>query len=300
VSSWSEAPARAYAACEALARSHYENFPVASRLLPAPMRPHVAAVYAFARIADDIADEGAAPPEERVAQLNAWQRRLHAAVAVERTEESPHDHEDLIIVALAHSIRLLDLPIALFDDLVSAFGQDIMTNRYASWAEVFDYCRRSANPVGRLVLRIAGHRDEMLDQSSDALCTALQLANFWQDFGRDWRSGRLYVPREVQAASGASERDLECAPAGPLPSAWSAALAQCVAVTREQFAAGRAVCDGVRGRLRYELRLTWLGGHRILERVDRARRELLTYRPSLAGGDVPVILWRALRWPAQA
>jgi len=300
VSLWPEPLARAYAACEALARSHYENFPVASQLLPAPMRPHVAAVYAFARVADDIADEGSAPAADRLAQLNAWQRRLHAAVTVEDAEGAAHEHEDLIVAALAHSIRSLDLPIALFDDLVSAFGQDTMTTRYASWTDVFDYCRRSANPVGRLVLRIAGHRDESLDRSSDALCTALQLANFWQDFGRDWRSGRLYVPRDVQAAAGASERDLVAAPAGPLPSAWTTALAQCVAVTREQFGAGRAVCDGVRGRLRYELRLAWLGGQRILERVDRSRRELLTYRPTLGGADVPVILWRALRWAAHA
>src|SRR5437868_380436 len=281
-----------------MARAHYENFPVASRLLPAAMRPHVAAVYAFARVADDIADEGSAPAAQRAAQLLAWQRRLHAAVAVERSDAPPHAHEDLIVVALAHSIRSLDLPIALFDDLVSAFGQDTMTTRYASWTDVFDYCRRSANPVGRLVLRIAGVRDAALERSSDALCTALQLANFWQDFGRDWRSGRLYVPRDVQAASGASERDLIDAPAGPLPPSWMSAIAQCVAITREQFAAGRSVCDGVRGRLRYELRLTWLGGQRILERVDRARRELLTYRPTLGGGDVPVILWRALRWSA--
>jgi squalene synthase HpnC len=293
---WPEPLARAYAACEALARSHYENFPVASRLLPAPMRPHVAAVYAFARAADDIADEGTAPAGDRLAQLDAWRRRLHAAVAVDAAEPAPHEHEDLILVALAHSIRSLELPLALFDDLVSAFGQDTMTSRYASWADVFDYCRRSANPVGRLVLRIAGYRDDRLDRSSDALCTALQLANFWQDFGRDWRSGRLYVPRDVQASAGASERELVDAPAGPLTPPWASALGQCVAVTREQFAGGRAVCDGVGGRLRYELRLTWLGGQRILERVDHARRELLTYRPTLGGGDVPLLLWRALRW----
>jgi squalene synthase HpnC len=279
-----------------MARAHYENFPVASRLLPAPMRPHVAAVYAFARVADDIADEGTAPAEDRRARLNAWQRRLHAAVAVDASEATPHEHEDLILVALAHSIRSLDLPIALLDDLVSAFGQDTMTSRYTSWADVFDYCRRSANPVGRLVLRIAGYRDDRLDRSSDALCTALQLANFWQDFGRDWRSGRLYVPRDVQASAGASERELADAPAGPLTPPWASALEQCVGVTQEQFAAGRAVCDGVRGRLRYELRLTWLGGQRILERVERARRELLTYRPTLGGGDVPLLVWRALRW----
>src|SRR5258707_15470816 len=191
------------------------------------MRPQVAAVYAFARVADDIADEGAAPAEDRLAQLDAWRRRLHAAVAVDATEPVPHEHEDLILVALAHSIRSFELPLVLFDDLVSAFGQDTMTSRYASWADVFDYCRRSANPVGRLVLRIAGYRDAGLDRSSDALCTALQLANFWQDFGRDWRSGRLYVPRDVQASSGASESDLVAAPAGPLSAAWHPALAHC-------------------------------------------------------------------------
>jgi hydroxysqualene synthase len=300
VPAWPEPLARAYAACAALARAHYENFPVASRLLPPPMRPHVAAVYAFARVADDIADEGTAPGEERLMLLKAWQRRLHAAVAVEAAGAPPHEHEDLILVALAHSIRSLDLPIALFDDLVSAFGQDTMTSRYASWAEVFDYCRRSANPVGRLVLRIGGYRDPALDQSSDALCTALQLANFWQDFGRDWRSGRLYVPGDVQRSAGATEQELTDAPAGPLPATWMSALAQCVAITKGQFDAGRAVCDGVRGRLRVDLRLTWLGGHRILERVAAARRELLTYRPTLGGSDLPVLLWQAVRWPRQA
>jgi len=286
---------RAYAACEAMARAHYENFPVASRLLPRPMRPHVAAVYAYARVADDLADEGAAPPAERLAQLNAWQRRLHAAVAVERSDTAPHEHEDLIVVALAHSIRLLDLPIALFDDLLSAFAQDTMTTRYASWDDVLDYCRRSANPVGRLVLRIAGYRDATLDQSSDALCTALQLTNFWQDFGRDWRAGRLYVPREVVAACGADEAELN---GSALTAPWRAALGRCIAETARQFRAGRAVCDGVRGRLRYELRFTWLGGARTLERVERTGSALLTNRPTLGARDVPVLLWRAARWPA--
>jgi squalene synthase HpnC len=297
VSHWPEPLARAYAACEALARAHYENFPVASRLLPPAMRPHVAAVYAYARVADDLADEGSAPPAERVAQLDAWQRRLHAAVAVERSEAAPHAHEDLIVVALAHSIRLLDLPITLFDDLVSAFGQDTMTTRYDSWAAVFDYCRRSANPVGRLVLRIAGHRDEALDRSSDALCTALQLTNFWQDFSRDWTIGRLYVPRDVTAACRAREMDL----AGPLLNdSWMAAMRQCIDQTRAQFDAGRDVCDGVTGRLRYELRFTWLGGMRILEQVERTGAALLSQRPAIGTRDVPLLLWRAARWPSRA
>src|SRR5262249_58175771 len=131
------------------------------------MRPHVAAVYAFARVADDIADEGSAPAADRLAQLNAWQRRLHAAVAVEGVECAPHAHEDLIVAALAHSIRSLELPIALFDDLVSAFGQDTMTTRYGSWTDVFDYCRRSANPVGPLGLRIPPLSPPPLPPSSD-------------------------------------------------------------------------------------------------------------------------------------
>jgi len=287
--------ARAYAACEAMARAHYENFPVASRLLPRAMRPHVAAVYAYARVADDIADEGSAPAAERQVQLAAWQRRLHAAVAVERAADAPHEHEDLIVIALAHSIRWLDLPIALFDDLLSAFAQDTMTTRYASWSEVLDYCRRSANPVGRLVLRIAGYRDDALDRSSDALCTALQLTNFWQDLGRDWRAGRLYVPREVVSACGADEQELN---GDRLTAPWRAALARCISETARHFRAGRAVCDGVRGRLRYELRLTWLGGCRTLERVEGAGAALLADRPTLGARDLPVILWRAARWPA--
>ncbi|MGE3706564.1 MAG: squalene synthase HpnC, partial [Vicinamibacterales bacterium] len=277
MSSWPEPLARAYAACESLAQSHYENFPVASRLLPARMRPHVAAVYAFARIADDFADEGDAPAAERQARLRAWQARLHRAASSpaadpDRTApgsgEPEQDEHDLLFLAIGHTIRSCRLPVALFDDLLSAFGQDTMTTRYDSWSEVLDYCRRSANPVGRLVLRIAGAASDELDRSSDALCTALQLTNFWQDFGRDWRAGRLYVPRAVLAAEGAREDELG---PGRLPDAWAHAIAACVEYTRRLFHDGRLVCDGVTGRLRFELRLTWLGASRILDRVEAGR-----------------------------
>jgi len=293
VSLWPEPLARAYEACEALARSHYENFPVASRLLPPAMRPHVAAVYAFARVADDIADEGAAPAADRLARLRAWQDRLHGAANGSGGASAPGDREGLIVAALGHSIRTLDLPVSLFDDLLSAFGQDTMTPRYDSWSDVLDYCRRSANPIGRLVLRIAGYRDESLDRSSDAFCTALQLTNFWQDFGRDWRAGRLYVPREIWASCGAVEADLD---GGRMTPAWMRAMARCIELTRPLFAGGRAVCDGVRGRLRLELRFTWLGGTRILERVERDESRLLDRRPTLGAADVPALVWRAARW----
>jgi squalene synthase HpnC len=283
----------AYAACEQLAKSHYENFPVASRLLPAAMREHVAALYAFARIADDIADEGEVAAEERQAQLRAWQERLHAAAQGQDVKPGTGNRDDLILTAIGHSIRSLDLPLSLFDDLVSAFRQDTMTTRYASWCDVLDYCRRSANPVGRLVLRIAGYRDGSLDRSADALCTALQLTNFWQDFGRDWRVGRLYVPREVQDACGAHEAELV---GGRMSSTWARAIESCVDFTRRLFEEGRAVCDGVRGRLRLELRLTWLGGVRILERTEQGRFDLFERRPALRMTDVALLVSRALCW----
>jgi len=286
---------RAYAACEKLARSHYENFPVASWLLPARMRPHVAAVYAFARVADDIADEGTLSAEERRRQLRGWQRRVHDAIGHASVTAAGETRDDLIVLALAHSIRSLDLPVSLFDDLLSAFGQDTTTTRYASWRDVLDYCRRSADPVGRLMLRIAGTRDPDLDRSSDALCTALQLTNFWQDFGRDWRAGRLYLPREVQDQCGAREDDLA---AGRMTPAWERALEMATAFTRERFEEGRLVCQKVGGRLGLELRLTWLGGTRVLERIDERRADLLQYRPTIGPADVPPIVWRAARWSA--
>ena len=287
--------AHAYAACEALARSHYENFPVASILLPKAMRPHIAAVYAFARRADDIADEGNAAPADRRAALEMWLRQLHHAVESSAIEGSTHD--ELMLAATANSIRTLGLPLQLFDDLVSAFAQDTETTRYDSWAEVLDYCRRSANPVGRLVLRIGGYRDDGLERSSDALCTALQLTNFWQDFGHDWQLGRVYVPRDVQRAEGAHEAQLA---QGVVTDGWARAIERCVAFTRQRYVEGRAVCDGVGGRLRAELRLTWLGGSRILDRVERGRFALMQRRPTLGVVDLPMLLLRAATWTRPA
>ncbi len=284
----------AYAACERLASAHYENFPVASWLLPASMRPHIAAVYAFARKADDMADEGVEASGIRREHLRAWQRRLHAAAEREATSPEPGSGEDdLLFVALGHTIRTHSLPVSLFDDLLSAFGQDTMRGRYDSWDEVFDYCRRSANPVGRLVLRIAGHVDPALDRSSDSLCTALQLTNFWQDFGRDWKAGRLYVPRAVQDSCGADVRELD---GEHMSAAWTRAIHACAEVTRREFDRGRTVCDGVKGRLGLELRLTWHGGRRVLEMVEQSADRLLHCRPKLAAREVPRLLWRTARW----
>jgi len=278
----------AYAECARLARTHYENFPVSSWLVPGAMRPHIAALYAFARTADDLADEGRRSAEERMRLLDDWQRRLHACVTVEEC-----DPDDRLFLALGATIRTCRLPVSLFDDLLSAFRQDITTPRYPTWDALLDYCRRSANPVGRLVLRIAGYDDSALDRSSDALCTALQLTNFWQDLDLDWQKGRLYVPLADVEASGARLQDLD---ERRLTPSWGRALSGVAGRTRQLFGAGRHVCDGVRGRLRHELRVTWLGGQRVLDRLERAEFDVFVLRPTLGLSDVPPLLWQALVW----
>ena len=293
----------AYEACQRLARAHYENFPVASWLLPAAMRPHVAALYAFARTADDFADEGIRTAEERLRLLDDWQKRLHLCaterpVAADRIEarDGRLESTDALFLALGATIRARNLPVSLFDDLLDAFRQDITTHRYATWNDLLGYCRRSANPVGRLVLRIAGYDNGDLDRASDALCTALQLTNFWQDLDRDWQKGRLYVPLDDVAACHAHIGDLDSRRLTP---AWQRALSQAADRTRELFASGRYVCDIVTGRLRHELRLTWLGGVRILDRLDRTGYDVFADRPALGLADVPYLASRALLWSSR-
>jgi hydroxysqualene synthase len=282
--------AAAYAYCLQLAREHYENFPVASRLLPSAMRPHVAAVYAFARKADDFADEPGLQPDERLARLDDWHARLTRAVT---TGPAGRSGDDLIFAAVGESIRTLDLPVSLFEDLLSAFRQDVTTKRYETWPDVLDYCRRSANPVGRLVLRIAGYRGIELDRQSDAICTALQLTNFWQDLERDWRIGRIYAPRVDRERFGARETDLE---ARRLTSEWRQLMSELVTRTRALFDEGRPLMDALRGRLKWELRLTWLGGVRILDRLEVVGYDVFRSRPTLRSGDVPALAWQAARW----
>ena len=283
---------RAYAHCAQIARGHYENFPVASILLPKSIRPSIAAIYSFARRADDFADEPGYPDAERLRLLADWRRRLHACLDA---ATAPLTADDLTFVALADTIRAHRLPLSLFDDLLSAFAQDVTVKRYRTWDEVLDYCSRSANPVGRLVLRVAGYDDRALDRASDAVCTALQLTNFWQDLARDWASGRLYVPLADRDAAGASDADLDARRMSP---EWRRALCTVGARTRDLFGAGRSVCDGVSGRLKFELRLTWLGGTRILEDLERTGYDVFHHRPSLSAADAGPLLWRALIWKA--
>lgn len=282
--------ADAYAACLAMARAHYENFPVASWLVPPRMRPHIAAVYAFARVADDYADEGLHPIATREHLIEAWRRRLHAAAEGRPVPDGPHPE---VFVALGETMRACALPVDLFDDLLDAFLQDTRVARYGTWDDVLDYCRRSANPVGRLVLRIAGVVDPQADAESDAVCTALQLANFWQDLAIDWGRGRLYVPRDLAERHGAEIGAFDPAHLTP---AWREALRECRARTRALFVEGRGVTGRVEGRLRHELRLTWLGGMRILERLDRRSNAAGHERPSLGAADALVLAGRWVSW----
>jgi squalene synthase HpnC len=272
---------QAYATCLRIAHDHYENFPVASRLVPARLRPHVAAIYAFARTADDIADEPGRSTSERLALLHEWSSHL---------QTPPRDD---IFEALADTLARFDLPVELFEDLLSAFRQDVTMSRYHTWAQVLDYCRRSANPVGRLVLRLAGHRRDESDRWSDAVCTALQLTNFWQDLAIDWERGRLYLPEELWRGAGADPADLDRRLLTPQ---WASALREAAHVTRTLFDDGRPVCDVLPGRLRYELRATWLGGRSILDRLEACGFNVFDRRPTLSRADLLVIAWGALWW----
>jgi phytoene synthase len=292
-----------YAFCERIARTHYENFPVASRLLPSRMRPHVAAIYAFARLADDIADEGNAAVAVRNARLDEWVARLHGATSSMSAPGGPSAltpemaaQAPPIFQALANTVRVCELPTSLLEDLVSAFRQDVTVTRYASWEALFDYCRRSANPVGRLVLRIGGWRDTELDAASDAVCTALQLTNFWQDLAIDWGRGRLYVPAEAHETARA---ELAALDRGEWTAEWQQALASCAARTRALFDCGRAVCDGVTDRLRRNCVPPGWAACAVLDRLEASRFDVFRARPSLGAGDLPSIAWHALWWSAR-
>jgi phytoene synthase len=293
--------AAAYDTCLQLARTHYENFPVASFLMPPRARKHIAAIYAFARIADDFADEGYRPAADRVMFLEDWQRRLDAAVIGQVELKGDTDHI-AVFIALRETLRGLEADgrtraHSLLSDLLSAFRQDVIKKRYDTWADVLDYCRRSANPVGRLVLLVNGYKDETAGQHSDAVCTALQLTNFWQDVARDWAKGRLYVPLEVVQTHHAQLDALDKRRWTP---EWRKALTDVGARTKELFAQGRPVADHVRGRLRWELRATWLGGHRVLDRLAAADYDVFSSRPSLTWRDAVAIAAGAIVWRRSA
>jgi squalene synthase HpnC len=264
---------------------HYENFPVASILLPRRLVPAVEAIYAFARSADDIADEGDALPAERLAQLGAYDAALDA---IERGE-TPGDP---MFARLAVTLRRHALPLQPLRDLLSAFRQDVVTTRYPDYATLLDYCRRSANPVGRLMLDLYGVNDAASLRESDAVCSALQLINFWQDVGIDIDKGRIYLPQDDLARFQVSEDQIVRADAG---TAWRALMRFEVERARALMLEGAPLATRLPGRIGWELRLVVQGGLRILEAIERADYDVFRRRPRLKRIDWAVLLWRAVR-----
>jgi len=269
--------------------THYENFPVASWLCPAHLRPAIAAIYGFARTADDIADEGDATSEARLLDLAAFRADLLAcAEGLPVSARWP-----AVFGPLAPVMAQYRLPVPLLDDLLTAFEQDVKKTRagagYADAAELLDYCRRSANPVGRLLLHLYGVSDEASLAQSDAVCSALQLINFWQDFSVDLPRGRYYLPQDRCAALGV---DPKAPGAGPETSVLIAEMHQW---TMELMQKGSKLAKKLPGRVGWELRLVVQGGLRVLEKSRRLGVRTLQQRPRLGGRDAPLLLWRALR-----
>jgi phytoene synthase len=277
----------AFAHCEARVRAHYENFPV-GLFVPRARRPYVHALYAFARAADDFADEPVYEGHRRE-KLDEWERRLNAAYEGRA--------EDPIFIALRETVRRFSIPRGLLLDLLSAFQQDTVKSRYETWEELLDYCRRSADPVGRLVLLVFEQDGGDLAPLSDALCTGLQLANHWQDLAIDVRRDRVYVPRELLDRFAVKAWDLD---AGTMTDGLRALMAELVGRTRPFFARSRPLCDRAGPELRFELRLTWLGGSSILDGIERVGGDVFRRRPRHSLLGKAALAWRAWRWAPAA
>lgn len=266
---------------------HYENFPVASLLCPPRLRPAVSAIYWFARTADDIADEGDALPVQRLQDLAAYRADL-LAVSEGRP---PSGRWPTVFATLQPVLRQFKLPVPLLADLLSAFEQDVVKQRYASEAELLDYCRRSADPVGRLLLHLYGVTDAESLTQSDNICSALQLINFWQDLSVDIPRGRIYLPQDVWAAHGLDEAQLLRLDVNP---ATTKLIAACTYAARARMLKGSPLVKKVPGRAGWELRLVVQGGLRILDKIEAMNFATLRQRPKLNAWDVLVMGWRAL------
>jgi squalene synthase HpnC len=261
---------------------HYENFPVASRLVPARYRGAIVAIYRFARATDDIADEGDAEPSARLASLDQYRRALDA---IERGETPP------LLFDLAMVIRSHALPIELFRDLLSAFAQDVTVQRYRTFADLLDYCRRSANPIGRLLLALYRVQAPANLQASDAICTALQLTNFWQDVASDYRRGRIYVPQEDLLEYGVDESQIA---EGRADQKWRELLAFETTRTRAMLHAGRSLTRALPLRLSFELKAVIAGGMRVLDRIDAVKGDIFNAPPRLDTHDWLAVAYRTL------
>ena len=268
-----------------MSANHYENFPVGSWALPRRLRRPVHAVYAFARHADDLADEGDAPAAERLAALNALKEELGRIGAGQEPQTA------LMRRLNNEAVAPFSLPLQPFHDLLSAFSQDVEKTRYQNFAELADYCRRSANPVGRIMLHLYGESDSRSIAQSDGICTALQLINFWQDVGIDWQKGRVYIPQDDMAKYKVSEEQIA---AGRADFAFRRLMAYQCERAFKMLKAGAPLGNTLKGRIGLELRMIVVGGQMILQKLDAARYNVFTERPVLERQDWWLIVKRAV------
>lgn len=275
----------AYAECLELANSHYENFPVASRLLPKHLRQPIAVIYAFARRADDFADEGDLSDEERIAALTDYGTKLDLI-------EQGQQVDDSTFIALADVIKQHELPISLFHDLLTAFKMDVTKARYANFGEVMEYCRYSANPVGRLLLHLNKATSPQNLGASDAICSALQLTNFLQDISQDLEeSDRIYIPQDEMKQFAVSEDDIR----NKITNNSTRRLIEFqIRRTVKLMQAGAPLGKVLKGRMGLELRMTIMGGSRILQKLNQQHDDVFS-RPRLNKWDIVWIIWKAIR-----
>ncbi|HLS16400.1 MAG TPA: squalene synthase HpnC [Paenalcaligenes sp.] len=278
---------------------HYENFPVASVLLPKRLRIPVQHIYRFARCADDVADEGDHSDDWRLQELDRYAQQLDL-INEQRIEQDGQQRLRPIFMPLAEVITAHDLPLKPFYDLLSAFKQDVHTKRYDDYPSLLDYCTRSADPVGRILLHLyQENRPDSLTMS-DAICTGLQLTNFWQDVAIDWHKDRVYIPQQELQRFGVDEGFIAQAVAGEVPSttqreAWQALMRHQVTQARALLNAGKPLCRRLPGRLNLELRLIIQGGLRILEKLERVQFDVFNHRPIIKKQDSLLLFVRALR-----
>ena len=273
----------AFSFCAAVTASHHENFPVASLFLPGEKRPYIQAIYAFSRIADDIADELEMHPDERLQKLDDWEQQLLGCF------EGRADHP--VFIALRETVNRVGIPIEPLQHLLAAFKKDVVQHSYETFEDLLGYCRCSANPVGRLVLMIFGYRNEVLHNMSDDICTALQLTNFWQDVAVDLEKNRLYIPLEDMRKFGYSNEDWH----GRIwNDRFQALMKFQTERTRALFYHGGELPSRVDRDLQLELKLVWLGGMSILKNIERMHYNLFQRRPRLNGFNKLMILIRGL------
>jgi squalene synthase HpnC len=275
--------ARAYAYCEEFARAHHESFPVASRLVPAEVRPHLIAFYAFARAADDFADEPAYEGRRREA-LDLWEQELHRCFHGEASHP--------VFVALADTIDKRSLPLPPFEDLLGAFRMDMQVRRYATFQSLRAYTARSADPIGRLILALFGYRDPELVRFADEISTALQLTNFWQDVAADAAGDKIYVPAEDLHFFGVSEAELKALKA---TRGLRDLLRFEVARTRALYEKGRPLLGRLDNDLKLELALIWLVGTSILDKIEAADYDVFAHRPTIGARDKARVLAKAAK-----